>query len=104
MEDDILIEIIIKKLNAIHDLLLERKKPFLDINEASKYLGISKNTLYGYTSKNVIPYHKIQGRKLYFSIDDLNKFVLDKKTRYKSMDEIEMEAATRIVTGRVKKY
>ena len=63
MEDDILIEIIIKKLNAIHDLILEKKKPFLDIDGASNYLGISKNTLYGYTSKNVIPYHKIQGRK-----------------------------------------
>ena len=104
MEDDILFEIIIKKLNAIHELLLERKKPFLDIYETSKYLGIPKNTLYSYTSKNVIPYHKIQGRKVYFSIDDLNNFILDKKNRYKSMDEIEMEAATQIVTGKIKKF
>ena len=97
-------EIILKKLNAIHDLLLERKKPFLDIDEASKYLSISKNTLYGYTSRSIIPYHKIQGRKIYFSIDDLNNFVLNKKNRYKSNEEIETEAVTRILTGKIKNF
>jgi len=103
MDNEILVEIIIKKLNAIHDLLLERKKPFLDMDEASQYLGISKATLYTYTSKNIIPYHKIRGRKIYFSLDDLDNFILNNKNRIRSNDEIEMEAATRIVTEKIRK-
>ena len=103
MDNDILVEIIIKKLNAIHDLLLERNKPFLDMNEASQYLGISKATLYTYTSKNIIPYHKLRGRKIYFFLDDLDNFILNNKNRIRSNDEIEMEAATRIVTEKIRK-
>jgi hypothetical protein len=75
----------------------------LDIDEAKKYLSISKNSLYGYgyTSRNIIPYHKVQGRKIYFSVEDLNNFVLNKNNRYKSNEEIETEAVTKIVTEKM---
>jgi excisionase family DNA binding protein len=97
-----LLEFIIERLDTIEKLLIKEQKPFLNIKAASEYLGISKNTLYTYTSKNAIPYYKLRGRRVYFKIDDLDNFILNKKNRYKSNDEIEMEASTRIVTG--KKY
>ncbi len=88
---------ILDELRSLKNILIEKKKPFLNIDQASDYLGISKNTLYGYTSKGVVPFYKLQGRRLYFKIEDLNKFVLNSKNRVSSMGEIEEKAATKIV-------
>ena len=68
-------------------------RPFLTFDEASRYLGLSKNTLYTYTSKSLIPSYKVQGRKLYFKIADLNSFVLDKKN-LKPVSKLHSESLT----------
>jgi excisionase family DNA binding protein len=90
-------QIILDELRSLKSVLVEKHKPFLNIDQASEYLGIPKNTLYGYTSKGIIPFYKPQGRRLYFCIDDLDKFVLDSKNRVSSMGEIEEKAVTKIV-------
>jgi excisionase family DNA binding protein len=92
-------ELILKKVESIEKLLVEKKKPFLTVPEAAEYLGISENTLYGYTSKRVIPFHKVRGRKLYFKIEDLDNFVLNSKNRHSCQEEIEERAVTRILVG-----
>ncbi|MFZ5517676.1 MAG: helix-turn-helix domain-containing protein [Candidatus Zhuqueibacterota bacterium] len=66
-------------LSEIKRLIEKEEKPFLSIVEASEYLGISRNTLYGYTSKGILQYYKLQGRKIYFKREDLNNFVLNEK-------------------------
>jgi len=71
---------------------LKPKAPFLTMDEASKYLGLSKATLYGYTHKKLIPYYKVQNRKIYFRIDDLNNFVMNNQNKCKSQYEIKQEA------------
>jgi len=83
-----LIQLILEKLDGLQSLLQKRKKPFLTIQEASEYLGISRNTLYGYTSKGIIPFYKLRNRKIYFRIIDLNKFVLAPKNRMEEFFEI----------------
>lgn len=50
-------------------------KPFMDMKEASNYLGISINTLYLYNQRKLIPFYKPTGRKIYFKISDLNNFI-----------------------------
>ena len=70
---------LLEKLNSIQNLLIEKDRPFLNLEETSQYLGISKNTLYGYTSKGILPFYKVQGRRIYFKIDDLNDFVMNDK-------------------------
>jgi len=90
-------DIILQKLNTIQKIILKNNKPFLDINEASEYLGISKNTLYVYTSKSIIPHYKLQGRKIYFKVDELDEFILNQKNRVESNRAIDEEASTRIV-------
>ncbi len=90
-------QLVLDELRSLKSILIQKDKPFLNIDETSQYLGISKNTLYGYTSKGKIPFYKLQGRRLYFRIDDLDKFVLDSKNRVSSMVEIEEKAATKIV-------
>ena len=43
---------------------------FLSIDEASSYLSLAKQTLYGFTSKRTIPFIK-RGKRLYFKKSDL---------------------------------
>ena len=94
------LERVLIEIERLQKIASQREKPFLTIDEASEYLGISKATIYGYTSKGIIPFHKLQDRRLYFDINDLNEFVLNPKNRHKSVSEIKSEAVTRIVTGR----
>ncbi|MCK4358332.1 MAG: helix-turn-helix domain-containing protein [Candidatus Cloacimonetes bacterium] len=78
----------------------DNERPFLTLSETSEYLGLSRATLYGYTSKGIIPFYKLQNRKLYFKIDELNGFILCEKNRVKSAKEIESEAAIQLLTNR----
>jgi excisionase family DNA binding protein len=95
-------QIILEKLECILKSVLEREKPFLTINEAAQYLGISKNSLYLYTSQKAIPYFKPRNRKIYFAISDLDKFALDRRNRISSDEEIETKVATRLSVKRIK--
>jgi excisionase family DNA binding protein len=55
----------------------------LSISEASEFLNLAKQTLYGFTSKNEIPFIK-KGKKLYFKKSDLQKWLLEGKQKSKS--------------------
>ena len=55
----------------------------LSITEASEYLNLAKQTLYGYTSINKIPFIK-KGKKLYFRKSDLQTWLLEGKQKSKS--------------------
>ena len=57
--------------------LIESRK-LIGIQEAADYLGISKNTLYGWVNMKKIPYYKIS-RLLKFTLDDLNEWVTEQK-------------------------
>lgn len=74
--------------------------PFLTMDEAAKYLGLSKATLYSYTSKDLLPYYKLQNRKNYFKKQDLDDFVLNESNKNKSADEIDSEAKEEILKQR----
>ena len=64
-----------------------QSKELFTIEEASQYLNLAKQTLYGLTSKNQIPF--IKRGKLYFIKTDLDKWLTDGKQLTK--DEIEAE-------------
>jgi excisionase family DNA binding protein len=50
----------------------------LSIEDASKYLNLAKQTLYGFTSKGIIPYLK-KGKKLYFKKTELDIWINEGK-------------------------
>ena len=50
----------------------------LSVEDAAKYLNLAKQTLYGFTSKGVIPYLK-KGKKLYFKRSELDKWINEGK-------------------------
>ena len=52
------------------------KKRFLDVKEASEYLGLAESTLYGMVSERRIPFTKM-GRRLKFDRDKLDRWIRD---------------------------
>ena len=69
-------EAILNKLTRIESLLKgEITKP-LTLDEASKYLDISKSYIYKLTCKNQIPHYKPRGKRLYFLKSELTDWVL----------------------------
>ena len=50
----------------------------LTLEEASQYLSLAKQTIYGFTSKRLIPFIK-KGKKLYFVKDDLEAWLMTGK-------------------------
>jgi len=60
----------------------------LDLVEASKYMKLSKQTLYGMTSKHILPHYK-QGRHLYFRKDELDQWINNGKV---AVDDFESAA------------
>jgi len=89
------IEEINSKLDKIQKLVLDKVKPFLNMDECSAYTGIPKATIYGFVSKGIIPFHKLNGKRTYFDKDEIDRFILNSKNRYKSNSEIEAEASQR---------
>ncbi len=95
-QDDVTQEIL-EEIQKLKGAVSEKSRPFLTLDEASKYLKLSKNTLYGYTSKSLIPHFKIQNRKIYFKIDDLNNFILNQKNKIRSMQELAEEVDKKMI-------
>ncbi|MDP8269157.1 MAG: helix-turn-helix domain-containing protein [Candidatus Tenebribacter davisii] len=75
---------------------LQTNKLFVTIEEASEYLDLKISTLYSYTHNRTIPFCKPR-RKIYFKIEDLDKFVLGNGSYYKSQEQIEAEAIEHLV-------
>jgi excisionase family DNA binding protein len=81
-----------KKLTELECKIQEQillTKEFIDLNEASKYLKLSKSTLYKLTSKGEITYYRPGGKKIYFYKTDLHNWI--RKGKILSIDNREEE-------------
>lgn len=76
-----------EQTDKIHQLTTEilltvenqtEEKP-INVKQAADHLNIAVVTLRGWVSKNVVPYHRVNGRVLYFYRSELNEFVKNKK-------------------------
>ncbi|CCY81562.1 conserved domain protein [Prevotella sp. CAG:1185] len=59
--------------NLVADKTLFCTKEMLTIDEAARYMGISKSCLYKLTMKREIPYYKPMGRICYFKRTELEQ-------------------------------
>ena len=64
-----------------------------DMNEAAKYLKISKQTLYGLTSKRILPHYK-HGHRIYFRKNELDEWI--NKGKVKTYQEIDEDSSSYI--------
>lgn len=71
------------------------QKEVLNFDDACYYTGRSKQNMYKLTSANKIPHYKPQGKMLYFKRSELDSWML--RNPVKTIENIESEAATRIV-------
>ena len=76
--------------------LLAGQKATLTLEEASAYSGISKSYLYKLTSAGSIPHYKPEGKTIYFDREELDGHL--KRNRVKTVQEIEQEATTFVMT------
>ena len=90
------IEAFLKGLN--HKTIPER----MNLAETAQYLGVSKQTMYGYTSARKIPYHKF-GKRIFFYTLELDNWLKNNAPRYKSREEIEHEASDYLANAARKK-
>lgn len=61
----------------------QSENTLLSLEEAAKFLNLAKQTLYGFTSKRLIPFVK-RGKKLYFQKEALEKWLMEGKKMSKS--------------------
>ncbi len=82
------LESILKNLPSLET---RESEHWMNVNELCNYLPDkpSRNTVYGWVSKDSIPYHKT-GKKLQFSRYDIDEWI--RKHRVKTNTELEAEA------------
>jgi len=76
-------------IEEIKELLKAQQPRPLTLEEAAKYLNISKSRLYTLTSRAEIPFYKPTGKRCYFLKSDLDAFLL--RNRVRTREEIRRE-------------
>ena len=93
-------DLIEKRLEKIENLLIGQKNVFT-FEECCRYTGISKTYMYKLTCTNKIPHFKPHGKTIYFSKEEIDKWLL--KNPIKTAEQIEQEAATYVISPMKKK-
>jgi excisionase family DNA binding protein len=87
------------EFQELKNLTLLGAKKALTMSDCALLTGLSKSHLYKKVMNKEIPYYKSDGGKLtYFDKSEVEAWCL--KHRVKTVDELETEAATYIVTGK----
>lgn len=63
-----------EKLEAIERGVFKASKDVFNVQECADYMGVSKNVLYKWTSRNEIQHHKV-GRHIFFKKADIGNFL-----------------------------
>lgn len=75
----------------------EEKPKMLTIDEAAKYLSISKHTVYKMTAEHQVRFYKPSGKRIYFDVEDLNEWM--KSRMVKSNADTNIEATNYVMFG-----
>jgi len=88
-------DLILKKLDAIEKRIIAvegkqrmynlHNKEYWTVEELAWYLNAKMATIYSYTHKRLIPYHKANGFNLFKKVD---VYAFIEKNRLKSKDEV----------------
>ncbi|CDN31766.1 putative excisionase [Mucinivorans hirudinis] len=78
-----------QRLDTI-ERLLRGQKSVLTFEEGCEFTGLSKTYMYKLTHRNKIPFFKPHGKNIYFSREELEKWLMRNQT--KSTQQKEQEA------------
>lgn len=68
----------LERQKEVEETKREKDDPLFNLDEAKEYLKLTKATLYGYTSKGIVPHFK-QGKRLLFRKSQLDNWLLSKQ-------------------------
>ena len=91
---------IVEKLNNIEKMLQEhnlQNKQVLNLEDACKYLDISRSHLYKLTSTKQIPHYCPQGKRLYFKKSELENWLL--RNRSNTSNEMDETAINYVISN-----
>lgn len=86
-----------QRLDTI-ERLLRGQKSVLTFDEGCEFTGLSKTYMYKLTHRNKIPFFKPHGKNIYFSREELEKWLMQnqtKSTQHKEQDAIDYVARKR---------
>lgn len=86
-----------RELAEIKAFSLLAAKNVLTLDDVALLTGLSKSHLYKLTSSKEIPHYRPNGKFLYFSKDEIEKWML--RGRVASNQEIEQQAVNYVVKG-----
>ena len=86
-----------QRLDTI-ERLLRGQKPVLTFEEGCEFTGLSKSYMYKLTHRNRIPHFKPHGKNIYFSREELEKWLL--KNPVKTAEAVEQEATNYVACNR----
>ncbi len=91
-----------KKISAVNKSSKDDDRR-MDVTEAQKYIPghPAVQTIYGWTSNNMIPYHKV-GKRIYFVKSELDAWLL--KEGHKSQDDLRREAEEYVNSRRKNRF
>ena len=78
-----------KRVETLEDML-EAGKEALTVEEAAKFMGMARSSLYKMTSDQTIPFYRPNGKMIFFEKSDILSWI--RKNRVSSREEIEEEA------------
>ena len=84
-----LIDDLQKRVETLEDML-EAGTEVLTVEEAAKFMGMARSSLYKMTSDQTIPFYRPNGKMIFFEKTDILSWI--RKNRVSSREEIEEEA------------
>ncbi len=90
-----------EKINKILLYSLLAAKNVLNLEDVSILTGLSKSYLYKLTSTHQLPYYRPNGKQIYFDRTEIESWM--KQNRIATAQEIDQQATSYVVTGRMQK-
>jgi len=98
MKSDIEIKTRLESIESLIKSQTTATKAVLSLDEVADYTGLSKQYLYKLTSKNIIPFSRPNGKKIFFSKAEVDKWLLS--NRQSTEEEIQSEAITKVTLNK----
>lgn len=89
-----------ERLDSIEKLLLGQKN-VLTFEQGCEFTGLSKTYMYKLTHQNKIPFFKPHGKQIYFSREELERWLMQNPVKTK--EQIEQEATNYVMTRHPKR-
>ena len=83
-----------KRVEILEDIL-DSTKEVLTVEEAAKFMGLARSTLYKMTCEQTIPFYRPNGKMIYFEKSAILSWI--RKNRVYSTEEINEEARLHMI-------